>query len=216
MLGSIIGALGSVAGGLIGASTAKDQMEMQEKFAKKGVQWKVADSLKAGIHPLYGLGANTLQYSPVAVGDYGVTGALSEMGQGVDRAMNAASGPGTRLMAKQLEALTLEKAGLENDLLRSQIRRMNAPGTVGPPMPGLIPVEHMNPQLTKGVNIGRAAEANPYFSDAQSIEDRYGDSEILSMLSAIVNGGADMYWNLYRPGAGKARPFRNPNLMGGR
>lgn len=223
MLGALLGAVGGLAGGLLNKSAADDQADLQKDFAKKGIQWKVADATKAGLHPLAALGANTLSYSPVQIGD--MAGPLSDMGQNIGRAVEATQN-GTERAAGKLGLLQLERAGLENDLLRTQIASENTKlrGQLGPPMPtdgnvgqlvpGLIPSKPVPPQQTTGLNMfGKGSPTNPNFSDAQTIEDRYGDSEILSMLSAIVNGGADAYWNLYRPGMGKKRPFRNPYKM---
>lgn len=53
----------------INSQTARDlnqlNIDYQEKFAKEGIQWKVADAIKAGIHPLYALGASTNAFQPV-------------------------------------------------------------------------------------------------------------------------------------------------------
>ena len=129
MLGSLLGGLAQTGLSLFGKNK---EIEMQKKFAKNGIQWKVEDAKKAGIHPLYALGANTMSYSPVGVGDS--FGWLSDMGQNIDRAREAASGRESRGITAALEKLSLEKAGLENDLLRSEIRKNNA--QIGPAMPG--------------------------------------------------------------------------------
>lgn len=212
MLGDILGAIGGVASSFISANSASKQMDMQKKFAQKGIQWRVADATKAGIHPLYALGANTTSYSPVSVG----TPDLGAMGQGIGDAIDRVSTSGERAGSAALERLALERAGLENDLLRANIARTRV-GTVReatPPAPNLIPTTSVDPQQLTGINLGHRVDSNPYFSDAQNIEDRYGDSEILSMLSALAIGAGDTYWNMYRPGMGVKRPFRNPNLMG--
>lgn len=206
MLGAILGAAGSLASSLLGSSQAKSQQDMQLKFAKKGIQWKVADATAAGLHPLAALGANTMSYQPIQVG----APDLGAMGQDVGRAIEATQN-GTERATGKVGLLQLERAGLENDLLRTQIASENARlrAQLGPPMPtdggagnlipgqgnSLIPSKVVPPQLTKGLNLGKGFNVNPNFSDAQTIEDRYGDSEILSMLMAIINSGADMYWN---------------------
>lgn len=209
MLGAILGGIGSIVGSVLNKKSADKQSKMQKEFAQEGIQWKVADAVKAGLHPLAALGANTMSYSPVQVGDMSST--LGDMGQNVGRAIEATANGSERATGK-IGVLQLERASLENDLLRTQIASQQAQlrAQVGPPMPSdggagqlipgqgnsLIPSKVVPPQMTKGVNMGRGFSVNPYFSDAQTIEDRYGDSEILSMLAAIVNGGADVYWNL--------------------
>lgn len=51
----------------IAAAKELNQMNIdyQEKFAKEGIQWKVADAKKAGLHPLAALGASTNSFTPV-------------------------------------------------------------------------------------------------------------------------------------------------------
>lgn len=48
------------------------QMREQERYARNSIQWRVEDAKKAGLHPLYGIGASGAGYSPVQyVGDAG-------------------------------------------------------------------------------------------------------------------------------------------------
>jgi len=198
MLGAILGGIGSVVNGFLGRSAASEQADLQKQFAKNAIQWKVQDSLKAGIHPLYGLGANTVNYSPVQVGGMDMSW-LGEMGQEIDRSRQAATSAPARQLSGARESLTLEKAGLENDLLRAEIAKTRA--QLGPPIPvapnggSLVPYEVNPPQLTPGLNAGVGIKTNPAFSDAQSWEDRYGDSEIGSMLFGIMNAAADLKAN---------------------
>lgn len=108
----------------------------QKKVLQNQIQWKTADAKAAGIHPLYALGAPTSSYSST-VGNYGpdpMSSSLREMGQDIGRAVEATSTSGRRESDK-MAALGLERAGLENDLLRSQIAKLNQPGT-GPAAPG--------------------------------------------------------------------------------
>lgn len=163
MLGAILGGIGSVVNGFLGRSAASEQADLQKQFAKNAIQWKVQDSLKAGIHPLYGLGANTVNYSPVSVGGPDMSW-LGDMGQEIDRARMATSGAETRGTTAALESLSLERAGLENDLLRAQIAKTNA--QVGPPMPG------GSGALTAfGVPVSTVKGE----TEAQDWENRYGD-----------------------------------------
>lgn len=142
MLGNLVAAGTSLIGGLFGQKsqekTAEKNIQLQKDFAQQGIQWKVADAKAAGIHPLYALGAQTHSFSPVSVGD-SLSPALANAGQDIGRAINSTSDGSTRVsaIAKAAEALALEKAGLENELLRSQIRRNNSAGTPPPvPLPG--------------------------------------------------------------------------------
>lgn len=129
--------LASLAGSALGAATslfgANKDRKMQKEFAQNGVQWKVADAEKAGVHPLFALGANTASFSPVGVG--GADNAFSQMGQDVSRALSATSPEATKANAysSAIQTLTLKRMSLENDLLASKIATINQPGT--PPTP---------------------------------------------------------------------------------
>lgn len=136
MLGNILSGITSLASGLFGANRAEkaadDQARLQRQFAQNAIQWKVADARKAGVHPLYALGAQTTSYQPVSVGDP-LPGALHDMGQDISRAVAATSPESVR--TGTLAQLAVERAGLENELLRTQIGKLKAPA-VGPGFPG--------------------------------------------------------------------------------
>lgn len=161
MLGALIGAGASLLGGVLGqrssesaadraaaAAHAANQTQLriadrnvqqQRQFARMGIRWRVADAEAAGIHPLAALGANTMSFNPVSVGTttpgyYGGDNALgngiAQAGQNLGRAIAAQQTEYERAM----QVLTLQRAGLENQLLESQIARTNG-AQVGPPMP---------------------------------------------------------------------------------
>lgn len=94
-LGGAIGAVGSLIGGGISSSQSRANANLnysaQKEFAQNGIRWRVEDAKRAGIHPLYALGANTASFSPVQGygGDYGVSDAFANFGQGIDRAVEA-------------------------------------------------------------------------------------------------------------------------------
>lgn len=135
MLGALISAGSSLLGGLLGNKSAEKaadkQARLQEKFAKTGIQWKVEDAKKAGVHPLYALGANTIAYSPQSVGD-SLGPAIAQAGQDIGRAVDTGRSSGERLQAR-LGALQVQRAELENQKLASEIALMHQPGT--PPAP---------------------------------------------------------------------------------
>lgn len=135
MLGSIIGAGASLLGGLFGSNSQKKQMQMQiaaqREFAQQGVQWRVEDAKKAGIHPLAALGAQTHAFSPIGVGsDYTLSQGMADAGQQLGSAISA----GRTKVEKAMQTLQLQRAGLENKLLEVQIANaaqiglMNQPG----------------------------------------------------------------------------------------
>lgn len=137
-LGSIISAASSLFGGRKASKDARKAREreyqIQKEFAQSGIQWKVADARKAGVHPLYALGASTVQYSPQQVGgsDFGIAAA----GQDLGRAVNAGLGLGQRNSAfrKATQSLSLQRMELENQLLQSKIATINQQNQPPAPM----------------------------------------------------------------------------------
>lgn len=123
---------------------AAENVQHQKDFAQQGIQWKVKDSLAAGIHPLFGLGAATTSFAPVSVGsstpsyygdpsrtaDMSMANAVSNMGQDIGRAVDATQ----TIAQKAMTAFQLERAKLENDLLRVNINKSVA--SSNPPFPG--------------------------------------------------------------------------------
>lgn len=142
MLGNLIAAGSSLLGGIIGgnqqAKLAKQNIQLQKDFAQQGIQWKVADAKKAGVHPLYALGAQTTSFSPVSVGSSLGEG-IASAGQDVGRAVNATSSESVRASAAAaaLTQLQLERGKLENDLLRTELASKIARNTqtASPPLP---------------------------------------------------------------------------------
>lgn len=105
--GAIGGALGLIGAGQSQASAERlNQLnyEHQKEFARNGIRWKVADAKAAGLHPLAALGASTASYSPSAViGDSPDYSFLKDMGQGIDRAMDAKATQRERAEREQKE-----------------------------------------------------------------------------------------------------------------
>lgn len=120
----------------IARENAERQYQIQKEFAQSGIQWRVADAKAAGLHPLAALGAAPASYSPASyVGadrlpaDRDIGSSLSQMGQGIHRAAHAASSKEDRALESynsQMRIMNLEKAGLENRLLESQITASQA------------------------------------------------------------------------------------------
>ena len=126
-LGSVVSAVGSIAGGILGANSAQNvagmNYEAQKEFAQNGIRWKVEDAKRAGIHPLYALGASTQGYSPSGGygGDFGISDAAAQFGQGFERAQQAKMTKEEREKQEVRDAIQ-DMAALE-DL--NQKRRMN-------------------------------------------------------------------------------------------
>lgn len=120
------------------------QMNWARDQATKSIQWRVADAKKAGVHPLFALGANTPMSSPsFMVGSdggsdgYSLGNSLASLGQELTRSVNSTASDEDRFSQK-MSALSLERGELENTLLRSQIAKMNA--SLPPAMPSFSPM----------------------------------------------------------------------------
>ena len=152
MLGSIISAGASLLGGAIGRNSQKNANEnnaaLQKEFAQNSIRWKVADAEAAGIHPLAALGASGYSASPSYVGDTSLPTAFSQMGQDISTSINRTRTQPERINAK-MEALSLERGELENELLRSQIAREKA--ALNPPLPSGSGVGDVIPQAARPV-----------------------------------------------------------------
>lgn len=187
---AIIPAVASLAGAALDSSArsagAKADRDMQIAFAKNAIQWKVQDAQKAGVHPLYALGAPTMNFSPVHTGGSDWAGTLGGMGQDISRAINAGMPKEGQLTAfeKAMQALSLQKGGLENELLAAQIRRMNAEVLSKPALPLTMP--------------GGAKFSTGNQSSAQTVQDRYGD--IVENLYGLGSLGYDAVLNLKQIG----------------
>lgn len=135
-------------------------------------------------------------------------------------------------IARTAQVFQLERLNLENEVLKTQVAKNVA--QLAPPFPSTLPdgaLAHLSRsprRTTEGHPIddkkieqqasdapayatykflGLPLRSNPNTSDAQVLEDRLGDSEVLSSISAIGNLLADLgytYW------PDKARPHRKP------
>jgi len=139
MLGNIIAAGANILGGIMGQNSqermAEKNIALQREFATQGIQMRVEDAKKAGIHPLAALGAQTTSFSPISVGGSSMAAGLSAAGQDIARAVDSTRSNSAKMdaYAKTIQDLNIRRMGLENDLLSSQIAKINATG----PTPGL-------------------------------------------------------------------------------
>lgn len=176
--GALLGAGSSLLGGLLGKDEAKKNMQMQLAFAKNSIQWKAQDAAKAGIHPLYAMGAPTMSFQNVVSG---MPEAVANAGQDISRAVGAAMDGGQKADAytTALRALQLQRGGLENELLRTQIAKLNAPGTP-PSMPGPRdrPIIDGQGDTKAPITLIEGLTVNPRKSEAsaQDVEDEYGEA----------------------------------------
>lgn len=159
---SPLGLIGGALNWLSGKNEARHQERLQREYAQNAIQWKVADAKKAGIHPLYALGAPSMSPSPSSVG--GSSG-MSDMGQDISRALSAGmSREGqTTAFDAAVQEMTLKKFGLENELLAAQIAKMKQEVFSKPAVPN----------VTLPTGAGHFVPGQS--SSAQKVQDEYGD-----------------------------------------
>lgn len=136
IVGGAIGAVGSLLGGNMAANNqqalAGMNYEAQKEFAQNGIRWKVADAKAAGIHPLYALGASTQGYSPSGGygGDYGISDAFNQFGQGISRAVEAKQTKEERDRLEVRQALqdmvVMDKLAQEKRMNDAQVRLIDS------------------------------------------------------------------------------------------
>lgn len=124
VLGPLIGAGASLLGGILGANRADDAADQawdrQKKVLTNQIQWKVQDAVAAGLHPLAGLGVTPAAGPAASVGGEILAGGFEGMGQNLSRAAEAMMTPQDQTSSRMIQ-LQLERGGLENELLRTQI-----------------------------------------------------------------------------------------------
>lgn len=200
------------AGAVLGLSSANKDRKLQKQFAQNQIQWKVADAKAAGVHPLYALGAPTISFSPV--GDGGAGASLSELGQdltrarmaGMDSRQRAAEFAATAArnamndrMAAERHAIDLEHGALQNDLLRSQLARMNS-AQVGPSSPSAAP---------------GSVEFQPSRPTVSARNDRSRDpGTITDYRYAYTDGGRRLVLAPSTDWQGNVDDFTNPQTLG--
>lgn len=141
MLPAILGAVGSIAGGLLTNSAnkkaAKENVQNQKEFAQNSLQWKAADAEKAGISKVFAMGAPTTSFAPSNVGsnfDF-----LGDAGQNIGRAISATQSPGNQAAAipRAAQAVQLEGMQLDNEFKKAQIASLNKNLTQAGQPPGV-------------------------------------------------------------------------------
>lgn len=146
ILGSAgIGAITSIGGGLLSnlfnrKSQDKSAAENREVL-QNAISWRVADAKRAGIHPLYALGANvaTSGGQPQFIGD-SLGPSLQEAGQNISTAV-ARSQTGDQQLKNQLDLALMRSQISETDartmFIRSQQRALEQGGNGSPSGMGL-------------------------------------------------------------------------------
>lgn len=133
ILGSIVGAVGSLVGGALSDKSnrkvasatndrsyeiAQEDRTLQREFARSGIQWRAEDAKAAGLHPLYALGGTGATYTPspislVTPDQSGFGRGLAEAGQNLGRAIQAQETPQQREARQWQMALLKAQVGRE-------------------------------------------------------------------------------------------------------
>lgn len=142
---ALISTGGSLLGGLFGKkqsavkayNQAAELQNLQIEGLKKQVPAMVEGAKNAGIHPLAALGISPMAGPSASFGSNGGGNAsmLSDLGQNLGRVAEAAGTVDERKQSRVANALALEHAALQNDLLRSQITSINRQPGTGPGLP---------------------------------------------------------------------------------
>lgn len=139
LIGPLVSAGSSIVGGLLGQSSQEDQFEkqlaLQKRMAQHGVRWRVEDAQRAGVHPLFALGANVSSFSPIGIGGNPLGEGIAAAGNEIGRAINAKGTAVERQYNARMMQLSLQRGELENQLLASKIARENSPTQRQPAMP---------------------------------------------------------------------------------
>lgn len=125
-IGTAIGAGVGLLGGVLSNMSSERQTDrgysFQERAAKEGIQWKVEDAKRAGIHPLYAMGAPSFSMQPIVTQD-NIGPSIREMGQSIqDASRNTLSEQqkAMQFMEYQVAASQVKRNDAEAELFRTQ------------------------------------------------------------------------------------------------
>lgn len=107
---SILGAVGSIAGGIMSSRAAKKESNRQYDLARNTIKYRVEDAQNAGVHPLYALGAPTMSSASQT----------DQMGQAVADAGSQLGKAYTSAYERELQKVNLESA--KADLMGKKLR----------------------------------------------------------------------------------------------
>ena len=135
----------------------KDQMDA----AKHGLGWRIQDAVANGLSPLVGAGASTTSISPTMVDAGNPLAGLENMGQNIGRAINSNQSKATSKIQSAVEALSLERAQLQNELLKSQITSINNRTAGTGPGDGTVTKPSEQTAVMQDAKYLEAADKNP-------------------------------------------------------
>jgi hypothetical protein len=170
--------LGSYLQGERQSEMAERNIGLQREFAENAVSWKVRDAERAGVHPLFALGASTHSFSPVSVGG-GIGEGLSRAGQDVSRAIMQGQTAQERqqTFGTAVADAQLEGEQLNNEYKRLQIMRVRQQLTAAVPgvTPDIIPGQSVDTVGGAGIKIDplkvNPAAANAPYSEPGPVTD---------------------------------------------
>lgn len=118
--GAAIAGAAIIGGGILGNKEARRAQaydaNLQREFAQYGIQWRVADAEKAGVHPLYAINANVPTYAPTRQ-------AGGHLGRGIAAAGQAI---GDYLTQQERRDQARKEQGLRDEHMRLQNQRLRA------------------------------------------------------------------------------------------
>lgn len=149
-MSNLVSAFANIIGASMASRDSSQNRKAQYDFAQRGLQWKVADAKKAGLHPLAAINATGAFYSPV---HSDAASFARDAGQDLSRALASHMSARERRTAEHAAVVRqqidddialresnarIENTNAETELLRSQIARMNS-AQVGPGVPDAAP-----------------------------------------------------------------------------
>lgn len=200
LLDSAIGGITSLITGVMGQNAQENANEANRvqaaeinrqnyenalHFAQNSIQYKVNDATKAGIHPLYALGAPTMSAPAMQVGApqvaaNGLASGMAGLGQNLARAAMANEAPESKVAsvvgAQQIASnqLDLDIKKLNLELLKSKVATAMQPAT--PPGAPFVVPENKKPEERPPLMAGGYRwMTNPDTSPMKAWEDQYGD-----------------------------------------
>lgn len=213
-----MGILSSLIGGGLSLLGNKLDADRQKEAATHSIRWRVADANKAGVSPLFALGAPTMNFSSNISGGLGEIGSgigegLESMGQDITRARAAGMDQDERAASGTLFKLQVERGGLENELLRRKIQQMSAPGVPGiqprPVIPGQAPVDPDAAPVGIVMPGGGIVETQGQ-SPANTVQQWFGDipEEIYGTPSAIWSAMKTYKNNVINSDVARTDPYQ--------
>lgn len=121
------------------ADANAQNIAMQREFAQNGIQWRVADAVKAGLSPLAALGSSGASFSSQVMplptnGKYQARANMYQnMGQNIARALGSTMTQKERMIKDASDDLTLKEIAYKNKLLDYQASNIGK--TDNPPFP---------------------------------------------------------------------------------